>query len=316
MNNIASYPWLSLKFKDLNLSTLPHSTLIEGSRGLGKSLLVEEIAKTLLCLESDIHSCNSCHSCNLFNESTHPDLFINDDDSKILVDEIRGMIDFSVLSSSVSKCKIIILNNCENMNIASQNAILKTLEEPNPNTFILMTSSKRKSLNATIYSRCNKIILKDLDQSELSDWIKLQGISDFNFYDYPAYLAPLDILKHIDEGVDSEYKNFSNAMLRFCTNDLSVNDTVKYFLDMDMPVIDKVNLLIDFFKTLLKSDLGNTPYSGKFVALNSVHLSRDLLSNSLDELNDLRSLIYKVSSINESHAFRYFISKLSLAVKQ
>ena len=89
-------------------------------------------------------------------------LFINSDNTKILINEIRQLIDFSNLSSAVSNAKVIILQNCENMNLESQNAILKTLEEPPENTFIIMTSSKRKSLNQTIYSRCNKILIKDV----------------------------------------------------------------------------------------------------------------------------------------------------------
>tara|TARA_B100000768_G_scaffold30217_1_gene28672 strand:+ start:4954 stop:5904 length:951 start_codon:yes stop_codon:yes gene_type:complete len=316
MSSLENFPWLNKAFNNINLSNLPHASLIEGSKGLGKSILASKIAKTLLCSESSTSSCNSCHSCNLFNESTHPDFFINEDDSKILVDEMREMINFSILSSSVSSSKVIILTNCENMNIASQNAILKTLEEPAPNTYILMTSSKRKSLNQTIYSRCNKLTLKDLDQIEITDWVRSQGIEDFNYYDYPTYLAPIEILKYIEEGKNNEFIDFSDNLLKFCNKDLSINQTVKYLLDMDMSSIEKVNLLIDFFKTLLKAKLANTPYSGKFKSLNDLNISTSNLSNALDELNGLRNMMIKVSSINENHSFKYFIFKLDSLIKQ
>jgi DNA polymerase-3 subunit delta' len=89
MSSLENFPWLNKAFLNTNLLTLPHSSLIEGSKGLGKSILASKIAKTLLCSESSTSSCDSCHSCNLFDQSTHPDFFINEDDSKILVDEIR-----------------------------------------------------------------------------------------------------------------------------------------------------------------------------------------------------------------------------------
>ena len=316
MSSLENFPWLSKAFSNTNLSTLPHSSLIEGSKGLGKSILASKIAKTLLCSESTTSSCDSCHSCNLFDQSTHPDFFINEDDSKILVDEMREMINFSILSSSVSSSKVIVLTNCENMNIASQNAILKTLEEPAANTFILMTSSKRRALNQTIYSRCSKLTIKDLDQIELTDWVRSQGIEDFNYYDYPTYLAPIEILKYIEEGKNNDFIDFSNNLLKFCNKDLSINQTVKYLLDMDMSSIEKVNLLIDFFKTLLKAKLANTPYSGKFKSLNDLNISTVNLSNALDELNGLRNMMIKVSSINENHSFKYFIFKLDSLIKQ
>ena len=241
---------------------------------------------------------------------------MNDDDEKILIDEIREMINFSVLSSSVSPTKVIVLNNCENMNTASQNAILKTLEEPNPNTFIIMSSSKRRSLNQTIYSRCNKIVLKDLNQLELTEWVRSQGMQDFNYYDYPTFLAPLEILKNIEEGIGNDYIDISNCLLQFCNNEISINETVKYLLDVDLGSLEKVNLLIDFFKTLLKSNLADIPYSGKFKLLNDIQFQPIDLSNTLNELNLLRDNIMKVSAINESHSLKYFIFKLDALIKQ
>ncbi|MDC0873964.1 AAA family ATPase [Gammaproteobacteria bacterium] len=316
MSDLENFPWLKKSFLNTNISKLPHSSLIKGSKGMGKSILAKYIAKTLLCSNSSTEACNSCQSCNLFDESTHPDFFINNDDEKILIDEIREMINFSILSSSISPAKVIVLNNCENMNIASQNAILKTLEEPNSNTYIILTSSKRRSLNQTIYSRCNKIGLRDLNQLELTEWVRSQGMQDFNYYDYPTFLAPLEILKNIEEGRGGDYIDVSDCLLKFCNNEISIDETVKYLLDIDLGSLEKVNLLIDFFKTLLKSKLAEIPYSGKFQSLNDIFLSPIDLSDVIDELNNLRNNIMKVSAINENHSLKYFIFKLDTLIKQ
>ena len=97
MSDLENFPWLNKSFLNTNISKLPHSSLIEGSKGMGKSILAKYIAKTLLCSNSSTEACNSCQSCNLFDESTHPDFFINNDDEKILIDEIREMINFGSL---------------------------------------------------------------------------------------------------------------------------------------------------------------------------------------------------------------------------
>ena len=141
MIGIEEYPWINNIYQDIDISNLPHASIIEGSKGLGKFLLAKKIANDILS-----NSSNKSSETLILNNS-HPDLFINSDNTKILINEIRQLIDFSNLSSAVSNAKVIILQNCENMNLESQNAILKTLEEPPENTFIIMTSSKRKSLN-------------------------------------------------------------------------------------------------------------------------------------------------------------------------
>ncbi len=315
MSDLNNYPWIKKNFNNLNISSLPHSSLIEGNKGLGKAILVNEIAKTILCLESNNSPCNQCNSCELYKNETHPDFIKNNDETKILIDEIREIIDFSYLSSSISSSKVIFLHNCENMNRNSQNALLKTLEEPTDNTYILMTSSKKRALNPTIYSRCNKIKIDNLDQKQINEWVVAQGFNDFNYYDFPSFLNPLEIVQYIDEGDDKKFIKFSETLLQFSNKQISINKTTKYLIDLDMPLIDKINLLVDFYKNLLSSRISKMPYSGKFIKLNDLSFSTINLSNVINELNDLREMIYKVSSLNESHLFKYIIFKLNSIVK-
>mgnify|MGYP003326933965 CR=1 FL=1 len=123
MTSIEEYPWINNIFQDIDMSNLPHASIIEGSKGLGKLLLAKKIAHEILCNSLDKASEN------LILNNSHPDLFINSDNTKILISEIRQLIDFSNLSSAISKAKVIILQNCENMNLESQNAILKQLRD-------------------------------------------------------------------------------------------------------------------------------------------------------------------------------------------
>ena len=310
MIGIEEYPWINNIYQDIDISNLPHASIIEGSKGLGKFLLAKKIANDILS-----NSSNKSSETLILNNS-HPDLFINSDNTKILISEIRQLIDFSNLSSAVSNAKVIILQNCENMNLESQNAILKTLEEPPENTFIIMTSSKRRSLNQTIYSRCNKILIKDLDQNQVTDWVKSQGIEDFNFYDYPSYLAPIDILENIENGRANDYLDLTGVLLDFSLNNISPNNTLKKIIDIDLSPVDKINLIIDFYTNLLKSKESDNPYSGKFINLNNLNFSKILLSDVINELNSLRDMFSKVSGLNETHTLKFIIFKLNTIIKQ
>ena len=60
------------------------------------------------------------------------------------------------------------------MNNSSQNALLKTLEEPASKSFIIMTVNRSNSLQKTIYSRCQNIKIPNIPKSEVDDlpiWI-------------------------------------------------------------------------------------------------------------------------------------------------
>tara|TARA_B100000902_G_scaffold135278_1_gene133623 strand:- start:4185 stop:5132 length:948 start_codon:yes stop_codon:yes gene_type:complete len=315
MISISEYPWIDKTIDGINISSLPHANLIEGSSGVGKFILAKKIAKSILCDESSIENCQGCNSCNLIKNNTHPDLLINQDESKISIDEIRKLIEFANLSSSVSGSKVIILQNCENMKKESQNAILKTLEEPPINTFIIMTSGKRRSLNQTIYSRCNKILIRDLDQNEVTDWIKSQGIDDFNFYDYPSYISPIDILKSINNGRANDFLEFNRVLIDFFLKNDNTNQSLKKILEIDLSVSNKINSIVDILVSILKSKQIDKYFSGKLKELNQLQFSGQELSELIDEMNELRDMHNKVSGLNEKHTLKYFIFKIDSIIK-
>lgn len=77
--------------------------------------------------------------------------------AEIRIDQIRMIQQKLSTSPYEAEKKIIIMENVENMNIQASNAFLKTLEEPSPNTIILMTTENINSIIPTILSRCQKI---------------------------------------------------------------------------------------------------------------------------------------------------------------
>lgn len=68
--------------------------------------------------------------------------------------------------------KIIIVSNADEMSIASSNSFLKTLEEPNNDTVIILTTSKFNKILPTIKSRCQLIKLSPIPDEAMFGYLK------------------------------------------------------------------------------------------------------------------------------------------------
>lgn len=136
---------------------LSHSWILSGNADSEKLDFAKKISNWILCDNKSDLACGQCRSCCLFNENLHPDFYLIDNlDEKIQIDLIRELISELKISGQISKDKIVIINNAENMTQQAANAFLKTLEEPDDVYIFLLTSEKNKLLS-TIISRTQEI---------------------------------------------------------------------------------------------------------------------------------------------------------------
>lgn len=175
------YPWLDDLYTELvaryRASKLHHGLLFIGPNDAGKGQLSEALAKALLC-KSDNSSCGSCKSCLLYEAGSHPDLHaITTDKTQISIDAVRLTISKVNLTAQLSGNKVIIIQSLELMSESASNALLKTLEEPTPNTYLLMTTSEPQRLLPTILSRCEKLAVELPSYEQSCDWLAAEGIS-------------------------------------------------------------------------------------------------------------------------------------------
>ncbi|NDH00133.1 MAG: DNA polymerase III subunit gamma/tau [Opitutae bacterium] len=152
-------PIVALK-KRLHEGALHHGILL-----LGKSVPSAENAALLLAQEL----------LSLDQETgIHPDLFHLRPTGKariITVEKTRELISIINRTSNQGGCKVAIIHEADRMRKEAANAFLKTLEEPPPDTFILLTTSRPYSLLATIRSRCLLVRLpKEKNLETDQDW--------------------------------------------------------------------------------------------------------------------------------------------------
>jgi len=97
---------------------------------------------------------------NQINQN-NPDIFIVNEQTGWTIELTRQIKNFLSKKPFNHPNKIVIIYDAHQLNNESQNALLKTLEDPGPNNFIILTTSKPSRLLPTIISRCQNIKLKN-----------------------------------------------------------------------------------------------------------------------------------------------------------
>ena len=326
--NIEKYDWLNDIYNQINFNNLPHGIIINGPSGIGKKILAREISQKII---ANFNEGLDPQNQSLFNSNHHPDFYLLDREKIYLKDIIKqkqeskywddekgykDVVSFLTLTPSISKNKVVCIMNADSMNEESQNALLKSLEEPASYSYIIMTTSRPKSLKQTIYSRCQVFNIPHISAYKIDEWLIKHGITDYSSTDFPSYAMPLNIVDDIQSNKHNSYKEFISIINQFLNLKIDQGQAIKYINDLDMNFISKINYLVEFLKILLKSKLTNESLSGTYESFNSKKFSNLKISNIIIELNDLRHDFYNVSSINETHVLNYFCSELKQSIRQ
>lgn len=152
----------------LNNGRIAHAYLFEGPDGIGKRLVALALARALLCQSGT--GCGDCATCRKVDHNNHPDIHLLDAVGETLkIDQVRALQRELALRPLEGEYKICLIDGAEMLNPAAGNALLKTLEEPQPNTVIILLSSRPESLLPTIRSRCQRLPFQRLPKQRLAE---------------------------------------------------------------------------------------------------------------------------------------------------
>ena len=244
---------------------LPNKILLSGQKGSGKFTLSLHLINYILSKDEDysydvqnLQINDKNRSFKLIKNNTSPNFFLIDikkEKKAIEVDQIRELISFCNKSSFNNKPRFVLIDNHELMNLNSNNALLKTLEEPNDNIFFIIINNSSKILQ-TIKSRClyfkislsqqetikifNKIIDKDINSLINNDLIS-------------HYFTPGDLLNlynfSLEKKIDLSNLNLKEFLLKIIDNQyykkdiLSINLIFAFF---QMYFIKEINSLDNY----------------------------------------------------------------------
>ena len=147
-----------------NEKKMPTKILLSGKKGLGKSTLAYHIINYILSnTENFKYDLNNLtinkenRSFKLLQNNSHPNFYLIDllnDKKNIDVAQIREMITYTNKSTFNNMPRLILIDNIENLNKNSVNALLKVVEEPNENVFFILINNNEKYILPTLKSRC------------------------------------------------------------------------------------------------------------------------------------------------------------------
>ncbi len=225
---------------------LPHATLLSGSEGIGKFQLASRLAMVLLCDRDEPHPCGDCRGCRLFTASTHPDLHVITsevmldsmdsvltayserylDDSRarskrktvrttILISQIRLLINEANTVAHISRNKVFVIAPVDAMTTSASNSLLKILEEPAPNNFLILVTENSQNLLPTIASRCQNIRMPDPDFEDAEQWLVQEGLNQQEIDAIKATgRGPLLGLRNARSSILLESKNFLERVIQ------------------------------------------------------------------------------------------------------
>jgi len=194
-----------------NEKKMPTKLLLSGKKGLGKSTLAYHIINYILSSDEEFkYDSNNLtinqnnRSYKLLQNNSHPNFYLIDllnDKKNIDIVQIREMITYTNKSTFNNMARFILIDNVENLNKNSVNALLKVIEEPNENVFFILINNSEKYILPTLKSRCLtfKVNFTFDESMNVSNQILGSNIFDLINYDLINYYnTPGEIINLIN----------------------------------------------------------------------------------------------------------------------
>ncbi len=175
----------------LERKRLASSFLFAGPSGIGKRTFALKLAQAMLCTErpeAALDPCETCPSCTMVLAGTHPDvdLVSKPADKAFLPLELligqrehrrqEGLCHNIGLKPFLGGRKIAVIDDADFLNAEGANCLLKTLEEPPPQSVLILVGTSPAKQLPTIRSRCQLVRFRPLAPEVVAELLLSKGL--------------------------------------------------------------------------------------------------------------------------------------------
>ena len=283
---------------------LAHAYLFCGPRGVGKTTCARIFAKAINCENptAEGEACNTCESCQAFNEQRSYNIFELDAASNNSVENIKNLLEQTRIPPQVGRYKVFIIDEVHMLSTAAFNAFLKTLEEPPAHViFILATTEKHKIL-PTIISRCQIYDFERMSVPNIINHLKMVAERESITYEEEA----LNVIAEKADGGMRDALSIFDQTASFCQGnityqkvieDLNVLDSENYFQIIDLSMENKVSeVMVLLNNVIAKGFDGGHLINGLAQHVRNVLMAKDEQTLPLLEVSERQAEKYKVQA--------------------
>ena len=148
---------------------LAQAYLFTGPQGVGKSMLARTLAGAVNC-RGEEPPCGECPQCPRILQGIHSDvteLSLGAGERELSIEAVRELQHSLHLRPFEGRMRVAIIQEAEHLSTEAANALLKVLEEPPPESMLILTSAAEDSILPTLRSRCQRIALDPVPTAPL-----------------------------------------------------------------------------------------------------------------------------------------------------
>ncbi len=189
-------PALQTLYRALDTGHVHHAYRFEGPDGVGKELAAFALAQALVCERGGKRACGECSACTRALKITedephvpaHPDVVLIErglyrgrisasEATGISIEQIRRIVlERAGYRPHEGRALVFIVRAAEELTVSAANALLKTLEEPGPNTHFILLTSRENRLLDTIRSRTLPVRFSPLSDALVAQILEQKGL--------------------------------------------------------------------------------------------------------------------------------------------
>ena len=269
----------------LEQGRMPHGLMLCGPAGIGVERLGIALAQRLICgAKMSKFACGTCKACQLMMAGNHPDISFlkpEEEGKRILIDEVRNLIGRLSKTAQQGGWKVVLISPAEAMNNNASNALLKSLEEPQDKTLLILVAHRPSLVSATIRSRCQIEYLPVPEQQLAEQWLQ-QVTGEQGAIAKPLQLAggkPLLALDYMQGDSFETRQHFEQLIDRVRLGDLSPISAAQQCQKLNSDAM--LDWFMHYLHRLVTGELRNRPNPALFFFSDRLRDARGwVLSNS------------------------------------